>query len=380
MMWTDSRGDAVQMDVPVMEAMESRLLLSTTVDLVNGKAFTYIEADGDRVTVKLTGGGSGVITFEGELGSAVESLVVDPNVNGKSKLTISVKKAKKTGDGSVEIGELTVNGVLASLKAPKVDFVGNLTMDVGRKASIVVGNMFESTMTLSGEASTVSVRVGVLFNSEIIAADSAVALQVSWAMVSNVRAFTFAKITVKSDYIGGAITAAGVNAKGVSIGGINMKGTLDATITAPGAITGITALEISGGSVTADSLGKLVVKGQKPKRKNSFISLDGDMLATIELAGENVGAKNTLGSTSVKGTLGGDVTVTGNAATITMKNLTANLTVSGKAAVRTQDVLSTTRPDEPAGEIHLGSGSVRSGRVTTRYAGEVDLFVVVPVI
>jgi len=397
MMWTDSRDDvATLMDVPMMEAMESRLYLSFDLYLVKGMA-TYVDSDGDRVTVKLSGGGSGYITFDGEapVGDA-SSINIVANPNGKSKLTITVKGQKDAGTSLMD--GLTVVGSLASFKAPSTRLGGTVTMGVSNGTSIVVGSLIGSTMTLSGAPrKAISVKVGVMSGaSTLVAAGIDMSLKIGQINAGNtVRANAFTKIAV-DDRLAGTITADGANHKGVaigsitakkevtgtilatggSVGNISVKGSLNATITVGNAIKGITAMDVTGGVISADSLGKLVTKGKKGNVKKGIPFNAGDMNATVTLAGANVLDKQrALGSASIKGTLGGDLYVTGDAGTIKLKNLLANLTVTGKATVKTTDVLAAAKPDAWMGEIHLGSGSVKFGKTTFKSSDPIDRYV-----
>ena len=395
MMWDESRDGVVAlMDGPVLEAMEPRLLLST-VDIVGGKAVytTTTEAGTVTVTVKLTGGGSGYVSFPGDNNTGTPSLYIDlVGAKSNSTLTITVKEPKKSNAGTSFEDIVVTNGSLKSVKAPKVELEGDtgLSMAVSGKTSIVLGGLYMSYVSLTAAApAQVSMTItGSAFRSIITAPNTIMAITAKGWSGSKVTADVFTKISLSGDVTSNGawvstFTALGTTVKGVSIGAIKVKGVFNANVIAVGSITSLTAFKLGGGAITADSLGKLVVSGMKGKPKKGISAISGDVLAVIDLAGEFVKpGKKVLGSAKIAGSLGaendkdldgnptiekigtGSLTVRGDAGTISVKNLFTTLTVDGKASIKSVDLLmlQTTEPVIWVGTISLESGSVKNGK------------------
>jgi len=380
-MRANSRDGVMVAGGPVLEAMESRLFLSATLDLVNGKA-SYVDSSSDVVTVKLSGGGSGVITFDGETaGGDASSMVVMP-ASAKSTLTITVKGPDKT----TSLHELIVDGSLKSLRAAGVHLEGQaaaeiedadspacLTMGVVSGTSIVLGGLSLACVTLTGvSTSPVSLKLGTVSDSVIVAADTPVSLKAARWQGSSIEAAWYKTIHLKQTdpVAGSSIVANRSNARGVSIASLRVDGTFHGDVTAPGAIGSLKAHGLGGGAIAAGSLGKLAITGQKANAKKRIVANSGDVRTEISLSGLNVAAgKKTLGSARIAGTLAETMTVAGNAGTITMAHLRAALTVTGKATVKTRDTVSIFEPgDGAAGALSLGGGSVKGPKVSVKFS------------
>jgi len=418
-MWTDSRDDAVAlMDSPVMEAMESRLLLDVTPEVIAlGGKTQYTDFSGNVVTVKLTGG-TGTLSLDKETltGDNLESdlerqwitAISITAVGDNCKLIISVNGKKTT----TVINEITVTGgSLKTLKAPKVILAGilvyddednmlvrqqgKLEMSAANGASISLNKLNCATVLLTGTSTkvvSVNVTGSTFFRSSIVAYDTVesagygVALKAKKASVnmnsagldgklSTVTAAYFTKINV-AGLVGGTLKAHTYDSKDVSLSRLNVRGAIDKTkITAPGTIGNITAHEIRVGTIIeADALNRLNTRGAKANVKKGILASSGDMGATIDLLG-TLGKTRTLGSAKIKGSIMGDVTITGDTGSIRARHLLADLTITGNTKVRIQrDVLEEgTSLGKPL--IHIGSGSVRGALGTTKVSVPTSFFV-----
>lgn len=114
------RGGAYTPDLPLplCDALEPRTLFAAPPPVV----FSGTDADGDQYTVRLTGGGTMVVTPQD--GGGIQSIALS-NTTEKSALTISVRRAN-AGSGAVALGAITHNDTfpLKSIFAPQVDLVG----------------------------------------------------------------------------------------------------------------------------------------------------------------------------------------------------------------------------------------------------------------
>ena len=110
---TDSGG--LSFEKPFIITVTDADDLRGTFGLVNGRtvaASALQDADGDQVTFKLTGGGTGsVYGFD----KSLEDIILT-GTGPKSVLIVTVKKAK-TGDGLVTIGNLSSDGLIKNINA-----------------------------------------------------------------------------------------------------------------------------------------------------------------------------------------------------------------------------------------------------------------------
>src|SRR5690606_14913299 len=102
---------------PAFEPLERRELLSAAPAL---QRFELLDSDGGRVVISLTGPGSLVAQVgQRDAGAEAPSIVAE-GTNGRSRLTISVKKAKG-GDGEAVIGGIEADALGAlSLKGVRL--------------------------------------------------------------------------------------------------------------------------------------------------------------------------------------------------------------------------------------------------------------------
>jgi hypothetical protein len=106
--------------------------------------FAYLDADGDQVTVKLSGGGKGSVILRlpkpGQNAAKVDAYrVLLDSTTTASALSISVKKI--SGDGRATIQDVVVtNGSLKSIDGKQVDLMGDLLVD-GSLGTVALGDV-----------------------------------------------------------------------------------------------------------------------------------------------------------------------------------------------------------------------------------------------
>jgi len=326
-----------------MEAMESRLLLSTVSFDGSGKAVEFTDYQGNVVVVKLTGGGSGTVEYDGTNASDYYCLINLTGTGDRSELTITVKGATKQATTTVNEIVVSGGGSLKSLKAPQVNLSGrivdgdivdgNLTTVVASGGSVSLNMVLFSSVTLAGVSTSVTkLELNHVFMGEVVAANMPVELKtVSWAD-SVITAAYFTKIT-STDAMSGTIKANSFNPKnGVSIDNLTVNGAYvggdTLAVDVPGAIHNINVINLKG-SVAAGSINNLTTRGQKADAKKGQAFDAGDMGATITLSGAGVAAgKNTLNSVKVAGALTGNMLVNGAVGHVTAGTINTTITAA----------------------------------------------------
>lgn len=107
-------------------------------------ALNYYDDDGTRVTLKLAGNGSGTLTKNTD-GYSITLTGTDPG----TVLTITTNKS---GDGRATLHDITSNGAMKTINAPRADISGDVTL-TGSASSITLGNIIGDgphTITIGG--------------------------------------------------------------------------------------------------------------------------------------------------------------------------------------------------------------------------------------
>ncbi len=139
---TDGRVVAVVMDTDGNYGARDVLAEERlSVEIGAGKGLVYHEADGSEVTVTLAGGGTASVLLQGtgvrahDLGGVVEikgdAVLEDINLEettGRSKLVIDVSGGRGKASRATMLGDVTGSTPLGLLYAPRVDFLGGVTM------------------------------------------------------------------------------------------------------------------------------------------------------------------------------------------------------------------------------------------------------------
>jgi hypothetical protein len=226
-----ARGLVARREVDAMEALESRVMLANTT--------VFTDADGDRVTVRLTGPGTATPTLSAGASGFIDFLAL-AGTTADSALTISVKKAG--GDGRV-LALGVSSAVLKSFVAPTTDLginasatfegitrfsVGlipagagfSLITPAGKPVAIAV-NLLAGNLVVTGAVS--SLRAVSVFSSAAVNASSTMGpIRVTSGLAGDWRADNYARITTGAD-LSGEWRARTPNAKGYSFGAIRAQ-------------------------------------------------------------------------------------------------------------------------------------------------------------
>ena len=144
--------------------------------LINGKTVASAplqDANGDLITIKLTGGGSGKVYG---YGNTFEDIVLT-GTSSRSVLTISVKKSFG-GDGRVTIGNITSDGLIKNISGTAVSLSGQvllntLNRDPGKAAvSLKLRQINDSDIRVQGMPVASIAVGGTVSDSRIIASGS----------------------------------------------------------------------------------------------------------------------------------------------------------------------------------------------------------------
>lgn len=115
----------------------------------------FTDADGDRVTVTLKGGGTGRLLMTGEGGGDIARLVLE-QTTARSSLSVKVKRV--VGAGQTTIGDLQAP-LLKTIDAPAVDIGGNLDVQAGLRSLRFDDALSGSRLTIGGTSARVSVKL-----------------------------------------------------------------------------------------------------------------------------------------------------------------------------------------------------------------------------
>lgn len=378
-----------------LEALESRMLLSITAVAVADASVTggttafstasstasesvgrsqqmdakhrqqFTDADGDLVTVSLSGLGTAILVF-GSDGSADVSQMDISGTNASSKVTITVVRKALFSTGRTTMGRITVtDGSLGSLVGSAVDLTGDVSV-FGTLGTLTLGNLAFGRHTIetrtggAGDAKAqLTMKLGQVVNTvvdthgEPIKAISAVVwtnfggmndtITAPWLgqLTTTVGAFganlvldgnqgggtqvapktLLTKATIKGDLQSGQWDVAGAVGS-IAVGGAISDwslGTWGAPVTS---LTGLTAGQVThgrlfvdhaigsvkaiswgDGQIDAGSLSKLTITGRSASRTVQAVS--GDFGADIALTRSGLvkATGATLGSASISGNL-----------------------------------------------------------------------------
>lgn len=390
----------------------------------------FIDGDGDKYAIKLTGPGTALIALDDPDGDGRGSIkaILLSNTTSTSALSVTVTKVTG-GDGEVSIGRVAGSGPLKSFIAAKSDLIGDglsfdsaigqITVDdVLNGADIVVGGTLANTTTLTlGEVAagtelrsgaTISSLTAQTFLGDMIQAPAITALTVNTGSfptdldVDN----AIKALTVKTGGAMGDWTAASFGT--VSVTGGNFAARLRATATSNqlGTSPAISSLTVAGGNLTGaiHALGKLnavkVLKNAANQggsitnailaaKSIDSITADRDVLNSHILAGANLGDDfalggsagdadqfgiGTLGAVTVRGMMTASVIGAGFDPLDGLINNENDAVIGGNASeIKTLTVTGLVSSDSffPAGRI---SGAVKFNNVTIAPANDSRFF------
>jgi hypothetical protein len=207
------------------------------VKLIPGKVATFVDADGDFYTVKLTGPGIigyKLIDFDMDGQGSLARLALEGTTFGASVLTITVVQKAPNGDGRVEIGEITgtPGAGLKSISAPKADLVGGGMVFSGAIGSVTLGDLENGADLIAGalEGAKTTVRLHEVGDGSEISFGTAITLlQAARIGDAAITVPSLAKLTVTGDRLGGLVADLGAQIKVAGLLGSLTAGDVTAT-------------------------------------------------------------------------------------------------------------------------------------------------------
>ncbi len=296
------------------------------INATTARSLSFVDASGDRVRLAITGGGSAVITFNG---NASDKVIPGPHGSGSllvtgtglSINTITVNNSaingvlsvSSAGPGVASLGSITVNGPLGRIIAPTAALTGSLTV-TGSLSLLQVKSIAGSTINIGSTGATaagLSISAGHVSNTTLVSTTPIRSLRViDWTESEGSDAITAPSITslittgnfqaglnltgglpfaLNSVRVAGAIsgdawTVTG-NSNSIILGSVNSGWT--------GNFTGnINALTIRsggfGGSLTAGNVNALTITG------NDTGSISAGSVKSARVVGQLTGASLTL--------------------------------------------------------------------------------------
>jgi RHS repeat-associated protein len=282
-----------------------------------GKSRTFTDSDGDTYTVKLSGPGTlGAVLLDpdGDTKGSLDQLFLTGST-AKTKVTVTVKKAKSGSDGIVTIGDINVTGDLGAFTAKASDF----TVD---------------GVVATGAVGKVTVR-------DFAAAEAFVAVP---GIVTGGLATSKLKLSVSARNIGDGFS-----------------------IKTPTGLVAISATEIGDGIIAAATLGKLTTKAGM----DANLDIAG-AVGTVTITGAvNVGqwSVGSIGAVTVGGALNADIDATTTIKSVTVKNGSLNSQITantiGAVSITGGDLGGFIGSSAPVGKVKgLGSFSIAGGNLT----------------
>jgi hypothetical protein len=266
----------------------------------SGTRATYIDNDGHRVTVTLSGPGSGVVSVVGTDGSTEQVTLATTDTTARTHLTIASAGGDTTLDG------LAVTGSLGTLAAATVNLAGDLTVTGTITTLTLAGASGGHTLSVAGTGATGSLKLGDVSDLTVAVAEPLATLSASaWANPSDddvITAPSIRLLTVSGAFSAGlAVGDGGTALQAVRIGGAvsagawkvdGSIGTLAVGSTAAGwsaEVSGsITAMTVNGsaaGSLTAASVRSLHVKSNLSGATIALTAAGATDLATLTVGG-----------------------------------------------------------------------------------------------
>ncbi len=229
---------------------------------------TYTDADGDKLTLRLTGPGTGVWD------AATQSIYLY-DTTALSSLSATVLKATG-GDGLVDIGEVIVEGSLGSMLVRQLNITGDMSFS-GILGMLQVNNLTgENTLFIRDEGLTGRALTLMLNVAEDYDVQSAAPIQTliakRWVNTNDTDDVIEAKTIAVAQFTGDhtqpaqvalsvALRATGVDATGVGIGTL-ITGVMDgADLYSVGGVRLVSARAWSNGTTQVGWFGTLLVSG-----------------------------------------------------------------------------------------------------------------------
>ena len=327
------RGPAVSADPDFAGLDPADINLVNVEFLPKGKR-SFVDADGDKITVRLSGPGQvGVIQTGADPNGpgAIDRVILSPATDPvKSRLSVSVKKATG-GNGLVNVGVITGSG-LKSFAAPAADLVGEGAVFTGLLGSLKVRDIKNGADVIAGGApekltAITAVDVGAGTTIDLGSGISTLKVarfgdgRVEAPRIGTLAVTGNAKRTIPADFaadvrltgegvkpgakvlgsmsVGGTVHESAIEAKG-NVGSVKTKAFVDSSLllgldgtmlagvklgsfTASG-IKGSAAPAFADSEVTADQIGKVTLKSVGTARPDETFGVT----AGVSLAGLKV--------------------------------------------------------------------------------------------
>jgi hypothetical protein len=283
-----------------------------------GHKATYTDANGRRVTVTLTGPGSGIVSVVGT--DAAEVTISTTDTSARSHLTIQPAGGTTTLDG------LQVTGSLAALAAPAVDLTGDLTVTGTIGSLVLAGASGGHTLSIQGTAANGSLKLGDVSDLTVATAEPLAALSATdWAVTTGTDVITAPAVkllsvpgTFAADLaVAGTLTAARIGKTvtggswtvGGSIGTLAVGSTAAAwAADVTGSITAFTATGSVAGTLTAASVRSMRVRSDLSNATIALTAANATDLSTLTVGGSITGttlrAEGSIGSVRTAGMTG----------------------------------------------------------------------------
>jgi hypothetical protein len=134
------------------ESFEARRLMSITLGADLPKT-TFVDSSGDTVTLALNGPGSAVVTLANGDSGDIRSIAIT-GTSTRTSLVASVRGADTT------LGDITTDGSLKSIVAPKADLDGNITI-AGTLSSLAIRNTIGAqSISINAAGGSTSLKLG----------------------------------------------------------------------------------------------------------------------------------------------------------------------------------------------------------------------------
>ncbi len=292
----------------------------------------FFDADGDLVSLKLTGAGTLDFALDqpDDKGRGALDHLTLAGTDARSVLSVTVQKVAG-GNGLLNIGSIDITGALRGLSAPTSNLIGTgLTAtgalggvalrDLTNGADIVLGGAANSsTVLVLGNVGTGSdLTVGGKLSATVKSAADGQWTAASFGAVASTTGGFAADLT--------ATASSGALGRNPALASLSVKvGDFSGNITAQGAIGGIAVRggDLTGNISTAGAVGNIAVNGEAGGQWNALrfgniTVANGNLSATITSAGA-VGALSVVG-----GDLTGDLFAVGAAGNVVVKNVRTN--------------------------------------------------------
>jgi hypothetical protein len=291
-----------------LEALESRFAPAT----ITPTMATYLDVDGDTVTVKISRGNFAPSNFQftpsgtGEFLETID-LQGDPAFQG-AKLAISVKRNPTNGDGFVYVGGINASGIDLGAVSVQGDLgfilAGDSNLATTGLASLTVHSLGRTLDLTQAPGNTVTSTIQGELGKLVVQSDLVDAsVQVQVVPASPAAHVAIGSVTIGGSLIGGSAPLSGMLAANGVIGNVVIAGDVQggdgpgsAVITAPVLKNVTIGGSLVGGS--GDSSGAILSSISTGK-----VSIAGDLLAGTGGDAGGIGSNHDIAAVSIGGSI-----------------------------------------------------------------------------